>query len=235
MNTTTPLNSNSRAPDLLFANSCYAKTVALWLGLRYAPTNIARANMRDEISFGLGLRDPMEEKASRTPRRAYGDRSIKTNLQIALLRSLRIPARYHYVRAKGDILKGLSPKFIVDRFPMDMGYFWCECYLSGQWIACETLIDEPLYKGMLSEGLVTVEQIPTIDWDGETEFILLKPWIVKDMGAFTHYEESVKELMKSGYTEEGSPPRIFMKLFGWFPYSPPNQRMNKIREGRREE
>jgi len=187
--------------------------------------------MRDEIPFGFGLHDPATETASRTLRRGYGDCGSKTNLQVALLRAVGIPARYHYVRAKGDILKGFFPKFIFDRFPVDAGHFWCECYVSGRWIACETLLDKPLYEGMLSKGLITREQIPTIDWDGETDLILLRPWIVKDVATFPHYEELIEELLERGYTKEGLPPRMLMKLFGWFPYSLPNQRMNRIRKG----
>ncbi|RLC76068.1 MAG: hypothetical protein DRI61_13955 [Chloroflexi bacterium] len=187
--------------------------------------------VRDEIPFGFGLYDPFEETASRTLRRDYGDCGSKTNLQVALLRARGIPARYHFARAKGEILKPSFPRFISDRFPTDMWHLWCECYLSGKWIACEALLDEPLYKGMLREGLITREQIPVTDWDGETDLVVLGSWIVRDIGVSPYCEEFLEELVKRGYVKKGLPPRILLKLFGWFPYSLPNERMNRIRKG----
>ena len=62
--------------------------------------------VRDSILFGLDFPDT---RASETLERGYGFCVTKTNLQIALLRSVGIPARFHRVDIRKDILKGTFP------------------------------------------------------------------------------------------------------------------------------
>ncbi|NIM98443.1 MAG: transglutaminase, partial [candidate division Zixibacteria bacterium] len=62
--------------------------------------------VRDQIPFGL---DSLDTKASRTLRKGYGFCVTKTNLQVALLRSIGVPARYHQVVLHKDVLKGIVP------------------------------------------------------------------------------------------------------------------------------
>jgi len=64
-----------------------------------------------------------------------------------------------------------------NRMPTVSGHPCCECYLSEQWTACDATFDEAYYKTKLRRGVFTEEQMPTIDWDGETNLIPFKPWI----------------------------------------------------------
>jgi len=179
--------------------------------------------VREEIPFGM---DYPDAKASRTLKKGIGFCFTKTNLQIALLRAVGIPARCPYVHLPKELLKDITPRFMYDRMPRVNGHCWCECYLSDKWIACETLNDKAMYEGVLRKGVFAKEQMPTIDWDGETDLILCKPWIVKDVGAFPSLDDAMREASKRG---EAMPPSN--KLFGWFVIFLINRRINKIRKG----
>jgi len=176
--------------------------------------------VREEIPYGM---DYPDAKASRTLKKGIGFCFTKTNLQIALLRAVGIPARCHYVHLPKELLKDITARFMYDRMPMVIGHPWCECYLSEEWIACETLLDEPLYKANLRTGLFTKEQIPTIDWDGETNLILFKPWIAEDVGTFPSLDDAMREARKRG---EAMP--LSNKLFGWFVFFLINRRIKRV-------
>ncbi len=170
--------------------------------------------VRDEIRFGI---NDSKTSASKTLRLQTGECVTKTNLQIALLRAAKIPARFHAVRCKSEALRGIVPEWLSKRMPAVVSHFWCECNLSGKWISCEAMLDQPLYDSLLQQGNITEEQIPTIDWDGESDLIVLKQWIVEDMGHIASYEE-VYSMLDNSRGEEGMPPRIVERLFGWIIY-----------------
>jgi hypothetical protein len=157
-------------------------------------------HVRDNIRFSLAY---SRSRASQTLRRGYGECGNKTNAQVALLRAVGIPARYRWVQAKTVVLHHLIADFLYNNMPPVASHFWCECYLNGKWVSCELLLDKPLYGGMLKEGLITKEQLPTIDWDGTADLVLLKPWITEDRGHLSSYDDALKELQTS---EEGMPP-----------------------------
>jgi hypothetical protein len=178
--------------------------------------------VRDTIPFNATL--DIYQKASQTLGKKVVDYCNKVNVQVALLRAAGVPARCHLVRVEKGVLKAFIPGFLYDRLPSPVGHFWCECYLAGEWVACETLFDRPLYQGMLAGGLISQEQIPTIDWDGEGDLVLLRPWIVKDVGPYPAYDELVKLAQ-----EEGMPPKVFCRLFDWLPAFFSHRRTEKIR------
>jgi len=108
--------------------------------------------------------------------------------------------------------------------PTVAGHPWCECYLSKEWIACETVFDEALYKANLSKGLISEEQIPSIEWDGETHLVMVKPWIAEVVRVFSSLDDIMREVGKRG---EATPPSN--KLLGWLVFSLTNRRINKFR------
>ena len=166
------------------------------------------AFVRDVIPFDATL--DIWEQASETLGKRASDYCNKVNLQVALMRAGGIPARCHLVQVKKDVLEPFIPRFIYNRLPSPVGHFWCECHLDGRWIACETLLDEPLYLGMLRANLVTRDEIPTIDWDGENDLILFRPWIVSDEGPYPAFDDILASPLMS---EAGMPPKILCKLF----------------------
>lgn len=157
-------------------------------------------HVRDRIRFGLAY---SRSRASRTLKRGYGECGNKTNAQVALLRAVGVPARFRWAQARTEILHHLIANFVYDRMPPVASHFWCECYLAGRWISCDLLLDKPLYGGMLKQGLVTKGRVPTIDWDGRSDLVLLKPWITQDRGELASFDDAIRVLVAR---DEGMPP-----------------------------
>jgi transglutaminase-like putative cysteine protease len=203
-----------------------SKTEALAQGASSPKDTALRISyfVRDAIPFDATL--DIWVKASETLGKRVSDYCCKVNLQVALLRAAGIPARCHLVRVSKEVLKAFIPRFIYNRLPSPVGHFWCECHLDERWLACETLFDEPLYAGMLGANLVTREQIPTIDWDGESDLILLQPWIVADEGTYPAYDDILASPMMS---EAGMPPKFLCKLLDPIPRLLSRRRTEGIR------
>jgi hypothetical protein len=180
-------------------------------------------HVRDEIAFNATL--DIYLKASDALKRKTMDYCNKINVHVTLLRAIGVPARYHTVRVKKEILKHFVPGFLYRYLPNPVGHFWCECRVSGRWTACEALFDRPFYDGMLKSGWTTKEQIPTIDWDCKSDLVLMKHWIVADSNTYSHYEEIV-DLAR----EEGMPSRMFCKALEWLPAFFSSNRTEKVRK-----
>jgi len=175
--------------------------------------------VRDHIPFAISRTDV---KASRTLKDGKGFCVTKTNLQIALLRAAGIPARYHQVVLHKDVLKGIIPDFIHKMIEEKIWYHpWCECYLSGRWIACDLYLDKDTYNAAVKNGAINTEKIPTIDWDGETDLIIATPWILEDVGTHVSYDEISKKVVK-----ETKVPQFLMKLA----FNQSNRYTKKLRE-----
>lgn len=179
--------------------------------------------VRDEIAFNATL--DIFLKASQAIQRNTMDFCNKINIHVSLLRALDIPSRFHMVRARKEMLKYIVPSFLYNHLPSPVGHFWCECHLNGSWTACEALFDEPFYAGMLRAGYLTKEQIPTIDWDGQCDLILMKHWIVADKEIYSHYEQ-----LTALASAEGMPPRLFCKALEWLPAYFSNKRTDQLRK-----
>ena len=145
--------------------------------------------VRDQIKFMMNYED---DKASDTLTKGYGDCGTKTNLQVALLRSINIPARFHFVSLYKKSIKGIVSKLFYLLSPKVIPYHpWCECYLSDKWIACDTLLDKPLVNNIYKNGIFTKEDIKTIDWDGEHDLNTMTNWIVEDKGIYSSLDEII--------------------------------------------
>lgn len=149
--------------------------------------------IRDEIPYSF---DCTDVKASQTLITGLGLSFQKTNLQIALLRAAGLPARYHRVSCKKQLLRGIFPSILYLFLPEVNPHFWCECHLSGKWVSCEATLDKTLFEGMTQRGFVATSQIPAIDWDGVNDLIVVKPWIVEDFGAATSLDDVYLEIAK---------------------------------------
>lgn len=131
-------------------------------------------------------------KASETLDFGFGDCGTKTNLQIALLRSFEIPARYHIASLRKECIRGIVSETLYQEAPDEIpNHPWCECYLSGKWVSCDTLLDKALVKTMYKNGIITKEEIPTIDWDGESDLNTMTKWMIEDKGTLSSLDELV--------------------------------------------
>ena len=149
--------------------------------------------VRDQISFMMCEND----KASETLKKRYGDCGTKTNLQVALLRAVNIPARYHIASLRKECIKGIVSKSFFRLSPDEIQHHpWCECYLSEKWLSCDTLLDEALIEGIYKKGIHTKEDIPSIDWDGENDLTTMTKWMIKDKGILSSLDDLFLEAQK---------------------------------------
>ncbi len=133
--------------------------------------------VRDQIPFMGG---PVV-KASKTLKLGNGFCVTKSNLQVALLRAVNIPARYHVAHLRKDILIGIIPGIETDDIHDVITYHpWCECYLSDKWISCEALFEKALVDKIYNEGIHRKEDMPIIDWDGESDLSTVTAWKIED-------------------------------------------------------
>lgn len=175
--------------------------------------------VRDNIVYGGS--DPCG-KASHTLKAGVGACKVKANAQMCLLRALGIPARLHAASVKTEAIKGLYPGLILKKLPEVLRHVWCECHLSGTWIACDSTFDEPLLNGLLRKGRLSKQAIPTIDWDGENDLSLLNPWLVEDIGTFASYDEMIHK--------GDMPPKWSLRLSGWIMSVPFNRHLARMRK-----
>jgi len=129
-------------------------------------------------------------------KKEYGDCVNKTNLQIALMRAVGIPSRYHQVVLYKDVLKGILPSSMHKKLEEKIWFHpWCECYLSGKWVACDSYLDKSLYEAACRKGILTKDKMPTIDWDGDSDLKIATSWMLEDVGTHASYDDICKKLM----------------------------------------
>ena len=149
--------------------------------------------VRDQISFMMSDND----KASETLKKGFGDCGTKTNLQVALLRAVKIPARHHIAALRKECIKGIVSELLYQESPdVILHHPWCECYLSEKWISCDTLLDKALIEGIYKKGIHTKEEIPTIDWDGENDLNTMTTWMIEDKGTLPSLDDLFIEAQK---------------------------------------
>ena len=155
------------------------------------PEDIAKAIfhfVRERIRFGL---DRADRAASETFARGVGFCVNKANLQVALLRSAGLPARFHQVVLTKNCLKGIFPDVVLARMRDRIWYHpRCECQLRGRWISCEALYDKALFRAALATGAFGQDRIPNIAWDGEHDLRLMTSWLLDDRGTQAELDAS---------------------------------------------
>ena len=176
--------------------------------------------VRDEIRFGLNYPDA---KASETLDRGTGFCMTKTNLQMALLRAAGVPSRCHLVQLPKEVNRAISPKFFFDRLPDLIVHPFCECYLGEGWIACDSVLDDAFYRGLIRSGHMTEADEPSIEWDGKADRIFGRRLVKADLGTFATWDEGLVEAQKRG----GVPPRN--RLLGPIVFAMANRRIRGIR------
>lgn len=138
--------------------------------------------VRDKIK--LTLVHPWKS-ASETLEIGKGSCLTKATLQVALLRSVGIPARFRVLEFKGndpEEWEGILPSFAVSRMPERWPHYFAEVYIEGKWIMADATFDKYL--------------IPDIeDWDGENDVCSVEDTaVLSDMGTFASIEEEAKKL-----------------------------------------
>lgn len=148
----------------------------------------------NQFKFGF---TPVNEKASETLQGNLGWCVTKTNLQVALLRSIGIPARYHQVALSKSSLEGIISNTIYRTIREPIWFHpWCECYINDRWIACDLYIDRDTYNAAIRAGLYAESDFPTVEWDGRNDLIVVGHWMTEDHGVHQSYDQVIDQVNK---------------------------------------
>ena len=115
--------------------------------------------------------------ASETLSRGWGMCSGKTNLLVAMLRSLGIPARYRIFRIRGEVrlwesiagYKELARS--LGDAPIEQDHVDCEVWL-GSWRDCDPSRDTTMERGLLALG-IPLEREVIVDATGRVPYLIL--------------------------------------------------------------
>jgi transglutaminase-like putative cysteine protease len=152
-----------------------AKAKELTQGCRTARQKFQRLfRFVKELPYGL---EDWDVTASETLAKGWGMCSGKSNLLVALLRSLGIPARYriYRIRAEGGLWIEVTAESALSQrlgaAPSQQDHVDCDVWL-GKWVNCDPARDMPLERGMKELGMpLKRESIP--DASGHTGYTIL--------------------------------------------------------------
>jgi transglutaminase-like putative cysteine protease len=127
-----------------------------------------------ELPYGL---EDWDVAASETLAKGWGMCSGKSNLLVALLRSLRIPARYRVYRIKAEVnlwIEVTGTRDLSHRLgaaPSEQDHVDCGVWL-GKWHTCDPARDTSLKRGMKALGLPLKREIIP-DASGRVHYTIL--------------------------------------------------------------
>jgi len=128
-----------------------------------------------ELPYGL---EDWDVKASETLSKGWGMCCGKSNLLVALSRSLSIPARYRVFRIVSErkLLEWVMEHDVylpgkLEDLPPQQDHVECEAYLDG-WQVFDPARDSPLENGLRRLG-IPLERVPVIDADGAPHYTIL--------------------------------------------------------------
>lgn len=127
-----------------------------------------------ELPYGL---EDWDVAASETLAKGWGMCSSKTNLLVAMLRSLGIPARYRIYQIEAEaklwewIMGDEATALHIGGVPSLQDHVDCEVWLDG-WMACDPARDTPMERGLVALGLPLEREVIAGDPDGVPYLIL---------------------------------------------------------------
>jgi len=162
-----------------------------------------------ELPFGL---EDWDVRASETLSKGWGMCSGKTNLLVAMLRSIGIPARYRIYRVKAEnilwkaLMNDQEAHRHLETIPLEQDHVDCEAWL-GSWSNFDAARDSALERGMLALR-IPLQREPIVDDTGQIPYLIL-----------TSFDDWAKERQhKRGFRENRY--EIFTTI---------NERFSKIR------
>lgn len=152
-----------------------AKAAELTEGCRTARQKFQRLfRFVKELPYGL---EDWDVAASETLAKGWGMCSGKSNLLVALLRSLGIPARYRVYRIRAEVslwIEVTAQRKLSQRMgaaPSQQDHVDCEVWL-GKWVTCDPARDTALERGMVALSMpLKREVIP--DASGHVRYTIL--------------------------------------------------------------
>lgn len=151
--------------------------------------------VRDRFLLGYTMAN---EKASETLQGDLGWCTTKTNLQIALLRAIGIPARFHQVAVTKKVLKSMVSGPLYRVIPEPIWFHpWCECWLDSRWVTCDLWIDKFTFLAARNSGVIDPKEVATVEWNGKDDLNLVEPWMLEDRGTMASYDQVVDEVVSA--------------------------------------
>ena len=158
-----------------------------------------------ELPYGL---EDWDLKASDILKKGWGMCSGKTNLLVAMLRSVGIPARYRIYRIRADTalwarLGSVSPRTSrMNDLGEERDHVDCEVWL-GKWKDCDAGRDSAMERGLLKLG-GTLERRKVVDSKGKVRYLKLAAydeWVGKRQKrrTFRHDREDVFTEANKGF------------------------------------
>lgn len=132
--------------------------------------------VREELKFAY----PSLGKASDTLRRGYGTCSSKANVQVALLRSIGIPARFRLQLTEARLLfeDKVPPPFIDEEFSGEVTHYLAEVYVDGKWLMADATFDKEL------------DPKRARDWNGKEHVTILEEKeVFKELGTKVNIDQ----------------------------------------------
>ncbi|HID54905.1 TPA: transglutaminase family protein [Candidatus Poribacteria bacterium] len=131
--------------------------------------------VRDEVPYRF---DYWAVMASQTAQKRYGMCANKANLQIALLRYLGIPAGYHLLRIRKEVLRPVSEPRIYELTRPITTHVFCAVWLDGRWISADSTVDGELFEAAYKDQAGW----RYTDWDGNFDYEIDRSFVVEDLG-----------------------------------------------------
>jgi transglutaminase-like putative cysteine protease len=138
--------------------------------------------VRDEVKYNF---DFWNVKASETLQKMSGMCANKANLQIAMLRSIGIPAGYMVLRIKKETLRTIATDELYEKSSDIIVHVYCCIMLNGQWIGADASVDRELYEA----AYVYVPDWDYVEWNGENHIHIPDNYIVDVSGPFANVDE----------------------------------------------
>lgn len=138
--------------------------------------------VRDQVLYRF---DYWAVKASETARKRQGMCANKANLQVALLRAAGVPAGYHLMRIRKEVLKPVAePTLYRLTRPVTLHVF-CSVFLNGRWVSADATVDGRLYRAAYAgrPGWSYVK------WDGSFDYEIDRSFVVEDLGIHADIDE----------------------------------------------
>ena len=131
--------------------------------------------VRDEVTYRF---DYWAVRASQTARKRYGMCANKANLQIALLRYLGIPAGYHVLKIRKEVLKPVTEPRIYELTRSITTHVFCAVWLDGRWISADSTVDKELFEAVYKDH----PGWRYMNWDGGSDYEIDRSFVVDDLG-----------------------------------------------------
>jgi DNA-binding protein len=138
--------------------------------------------VRDRIKYSF---DFWNIKASETLKKKSGMCANKANLQIAMLRSVGIPAGYMVLRINKDAIRAIATDELYEKSSDIIIHVYCCVMLNGNWIGADASVDRDLYDS----AYIYIPGWDHVEWNGRDHIHLPDNYIVDVSGPFASIDE----------------------------------------------